>query len=213
MPTVLSIDTSTPVGGVAIVGLEGEVRYEARFTANRSHNSEFVEPLREALAVLGDDPLDLIAVGTGPGSYTGIRIGISVAIGISLSRGAPVIGVPSVCTVAVAESCHVVGDARRESIFCVEVVDRRLVDEPTMVEAGEFELPDGPVFTFDDSPVVPGLTAAGPDPVVLARIAVEMTVEEIEQATSEPFEPIYLRAPFITTPKKPGKSVARPSRS
>ncbi len=207
MPAVLAIDTSTPQGGVAILVPEAGVVFEARFVANKSHNSEFVTPLEEALVALGDRPLGLIAVGTGPGSYTGIRIGISVAIGVSLSRGAPVVGVPSVCVVKEAETYHVAGDARRGTVFMAEVVKRKLAGEPVMVGSKDFKLPEGRLFTFDENPIAPELEPASPDPVVLAEVAASMTDREIEQAASQPVEPIYLRAPFITTPKKPGKSV------
>ena len=117
------------------------------------------------------------------------------------------VGVPSVCAVEEAATYHVAGDARRGSVFVAEVVDRKLAGEPSMVEVKDFKLPEGPVFTFDDAPFTNELKQVSPNPVVLAEVAASMTESEIEQAAARPVEPIYLRAPFITTPKKPGKQL------
>ena len=91
---ILAIETSTALGGVAVVR-DGEVCFEKTFSSERSHNSQLFAPLREALAVAGDT-LRAVVVGTGPASYTGVRIGIAAAQGIAVSREVPVIGLPSV---------------------------------------------------------------------------------------------------------------------
>ena len=95
------------------------------FTSERSHNSQIFAPLEEALMSCNHAP-SLNVVGTGPGSYTGIRIGIAAGLGLSMALKAPIIGIPSICC---AESTdqnslyHVIGDARRESWY-VASVDR-----------------------------------------------------------------------------------------
>lgn len=148
MSSVLAIETSTPLGSVAVLR-DGVISFEKSFTSERSHNSQLFAPLREALDVVGGS-LRAIVVGTGPASYTGVRIGIAAAQGIALSRNVPVIGLPSVLAVEVAacradlqvcssvassfsaqadvEVCStfsssycICGDARRGSFFVAEI--------------------------------------------------------------------------------------------
>ena len=87
----LAIETSTTQGSVALMR-DGECLLERAFASERSHNSQIFAPLQEALELATPD---LIAVGTGPGSYTGARIGIAAGIGISLTHSASLIGIPS----------------------------------------------------------------------------------------------------------------------
>ena len=79
----LAIETSTTRGSIALTR-DGEVLLEQSFASERSHNSQIFAPLGEALELAIPE---LIAVGTGPGSYTGARIGIAAGIGIDESHG------------------------------------------------------------------------------------------------------------------------------
>ena len=72
MNNVLSIDTSTQLGQIALLS-DSNLVYEEAFTSERSHNSQIFYPLEKALN-LCDGKGSLIVVGTGPGSYTGVRI-------------------------------------------------------------------------------------------------------------------------------------------
>ena len=82
MKSILSIDTSTSEGKVALL-VDNSVLYENSFTSERSHNSQIFNPLEAALNLCERKP-SLIVVGTGPGSYTGVRIGIAASLGISM---------------------------------------------------------------------------------------------------------------------------------
>ena len=87
---ILALETSTRRASLAVVsGSDGELCWEAAFETDRSHNSKIFDPVQEALDRFGD-ALTAIAVGIGPGSYGGIRVGIAVANGLSVSRGLPV---------------------------------------------------------------------------------------------------------------------------
>ncbi|MEI6656816.1 MAG: tRNA (adenosine(37)-N6)-threonylcarbamoyltransferase complex dimerization subunit type 1 TsaB, partial [Verrucomicrobiota bacterium] len=111
----LVLETSTPHASVARVAPDGglEVR---EFWSNRNHNAMLFEPLRELLQVGGRKAIGLVLVGSGPGSYSGTRVGIAEAQGIALANGCPAVAVPSILTVPSAEGgacCMAIGDARR----------------------------------------------------------------------------------------------------
>lgn len=207
---ILGIETSTPQPSLAIWDPEREeVVWEKTFTSHRAHNSVIFEPLEEAIANWKSD-LSGIVVGTGPGTYSGVRVGIAVAHGISLPTGIPVCGMTSLEAWSEEQSTYrVVGDARRKSFFFAEVNDFQLQREPGLYEEAELKaLLDGAfahglsVFTADQSVVerFEGCVLAFPHASCLARRAAEKGISHWE--TEKPVEPYYLRPPYITVPKK-----------
>ncbi len=210
--TVLALDLSSARGVIAVVR-DGVVIYEAGFTAERSHNAQVFAPLAAALEAIDvEDKNTVLAIGTGPGSYTGVRIAIAAAQGIALSRGWPVIGWPTITTGPTADY-PVIGDARRGLFYLTEVNQRllgpiELVDAATAqarVEAG------GAWCSFDvKSPLglpASAITLCPPDAAILARIVATLSEEDIQARAARPLEPVYLQDAFITTAKKPGKKV------
>ena len=95
MNAILAIDTSTKEGRVSVLS-ENNIIFNEVFTSERSHNSQIFAHLEEALMSCNHAP-SLIVVGTGPGSYTGIRIGIAAGLGLSMALEVPIIGIPSIC--------------------------------------------------------------------------------------------------------------------
>ncbi|MBS0635299.1 MAG: tRNA (adenosine(37)-N6)-threonylcarbamoyltransferase complex dimerization subunit type 1 TsaB [Verrucomicrobia bacterium] len=92
----LIIDTATSRGLIALCD-DNEVLFEKALPLGLS-NSRLLEPaLLELLALAGitAKELDFVAVGIGPGSYTGLRVGAASAKGLSLGCGIPLVGVPS----------------------------------------------------------------------------------------------------------------------
>ena len=104
MPTILCIETATKLCSVALVrsdqtlasrDLEGEKHVHAEKV------NVFIEAVvQEAGLAIGD--LDAVAVGIGPGSYTGLRIGVSAAKGLCFALGIPIIGIGTLDTLAAA---------------------------------------------------------------------------------------------------------------
>lgn len=211
---VLAIETSTPRGSVAVVKGDATVVYERSFSSERSHNSQLFEPLREALEKCGDD-LRAIVVGTGPASYTGVRIGIAAAQGVAMSRGVPLIGLPSVLApevdgVAGGDGRFVVcGDARRGKYFVAEVSDGALAGEVDIMDADAFRGRhdargvDTPWYTYDAKmPLgLEGVVCVMPAATRLAEIAAGMTEDEVAALARLALQPVYLAEAYVTQPK------------
>lgn len=124
--TLLALETATSTCGVAVMK-EGSVIAQSHLYRPRVH-SERLTPLIEGVLTHGDverDSLDAVAVSMGPGSYTGLRIGVSTAKGWVLATGADLVGVPTLDAFAarfqpVAETGDVVCpllDARRDEVY------------------------------------------------------------------------------------------------
>jgi tRNA threonylcarbamoyladenosine biosynthesis protein TsaB len=99
---LLCLDTSTPTARVAIVDLDGQLRFSAEVTADR-HAGHLMPLCAEALRSAGVAPADLagIACGGGPGSFTGLRVGLAAAKGMALATGVPLHVVSSLEALAV----------------------------------------------------------------------------------------------------------------
>ncbi|MBU0516313.1 MAG: tRNA (adenosine(37)-N6)-threonylcarbamoyltransferase complex dimerization subunit type 1 TsaB [Proteobacteria bacterium] len=98
---VLGLSTATPLGGVALI--EDEVVLEARrWRAPRSHGRYLWPALQEVLNQAGRTPreVDLVAACVGPGSFTGLRVGLAAAQGMALAAGRPAIGLDSLFLLA-----------------------------------------------------------------------------------------------------------------
>lgn len=91
---ILALDSSTDVGSVAVV-VDGALRSELTFAGRARHGEVLLDWLEQALAsadlALAD--VDLLGVGLGPGSFTGLRVGLATAKGLALSRDVPLVGV------------------------------------------------------------------------------------------------------------------------
>lgn len=121
---VLAIETSTMLGGVAVVddrqGLVAEARLNVRTTHSERLMSEIDRTLR--LSGLGINDIDVFAASSGPGSFTGLRIGLSTLKGLSYATGKPVVAVPTLEALAwnFPMSTHpvcVLLDARKKEVY------------------------------------------------------------------------------------------------
>ncbi|HEY1771529.1 MAG TPA: tRNA (adenosine(37)-N6)-threonylcarbamoyltransferase complex dimerization subunit type 1 TsaB [Chthoniobacterales bacterium] len=191
----LALELSSPRGSIAFRGAgEPVVR---QFPADRQDSALFFENLRAIREECGLP--DIIAVGVGPGSYAGIRIAIATALGLRAAANARVVGLPSICAFEPAEY-FAIGDARRGSYFFAHVKEHRCLQGPSLVSEDELRAtlgksPHLPVLTSRPLAAFSSATLAWPSALILSELATDAP------ASNEPLEPIYLRAPYITTPK------------
>ncbi|MEZ6973273.1 MULTISPECIES: tRNA (adenosine(37)-N6)-threonylcarbamoyltransferase complex dimerization subunit type 1 TsaB [Aeromonas] len=130
---ILAVDTATEACSAAL--LVGEKVFSRWEEAPRDHTRKILPMVQAVLDEAGVtlDELDAIAFGRGPGSFTGVRIGIGVAQGLALGAGVPLIGISTLA--AMAQGAHRLDGAER----VLTAIDARM-DE---VYFGQYELIDG----------------------------------------------------------------------
>lgn len=194
----LAIDSSSAQGSVCLAE-NGTILREVTFGSVRGRGTGLHEALQSVLQEACQ--IDAIVVGTGPGSYNGIRSAIATAWGISLARQIPLYGVSSLLGIAEGEYCAA-GDARRGQFYFAVIKDGVFTYEPKLVEEEELqhlvtEHQTLPLFTASDlSDILPGSLQQATS---AARLALLQLSESASQGIPEP---IYLKAPHITQPKR-----------
>jgi tRNA threonylcarbamoyladenosine biosynthesis protein TsaB len=170
---------------------------------DRKNSGLFFEHLAEVQKRFGN--AETIIVGLGPGSYAGTRIAISAAIGLRVALKAHLIGFASICALEcdAAEYC-VIGDARRQTFFFALVRDRDLIEAPTLMTEAELREKldkldrNMSVFTTEKLSQFERAELRYPSAKVLAEVATDLKRSLMEP----PLEPMYLREPHITIPRK-----------
>lgn len=196
----LAIDTSTIRGSVAVVE-DGVLIFGENFSADRSHSSHLFSCLERALQVAPH--CDQIVIGLGPGSYSGVRIAISTAIGFGFGMKARLIGIASMAAIETEAAFYrVIGDARRGTFYYAQIREGACLEGPLLLTAEELKEklaldPDTPVYTSNPIPGFPEATVAFPAAEKLARLA----EQGLSIHSTGDLEPIYLRDPHITKPK------------
>jgi tRNA threonylcarbamoyladenosine biosynthesis protein TsaB len=101
---LLAVDTSTRVIGVALY--DGvRVLSELTWLSKNHHTVELAPTVKNACKSVGVEPSDIGSMGVaiGPGSFTGLRIGLAFAKGLALSRKIPIMGIPTLDILAASQ--------------------------------------------------------------------------------------------------------------
>ena len=185
----LSIECSCQHGSVAVLK-DGAVVESWEFENPRGRGSELFAHLE--FAVGGRGSPGLVVVGTGPGSYNGLRTSIAAAWGIARACGARLAGVSSLLGYDAPEY-FVAGDARAGQWFLAHVADGKFLSPPALYrppEARGFLKPGIPVFTASVLEDLPEALVAPPRAAILAA-------RDIVDGLPVP---VYLKPPHITKP-------------
>ncbi|WP_370089053.1 tRNA (adenosine(37)-N6)-threonylcarbamoyltransferase complex dimerization subunit type 1 TsaB [Ekhidna sp.] len=223
MALILCIETSTMVCSVAL-HRDGELLSNQTHQVEKSHSSLLpgigLDICKEANVKFND--LDAVAVSAGPGSYTGLRIGVSTAKGICYTLKKKLIAIPSLDVMAEAVRGKFLGehllcpmmDARRMEVYTqIEDQDGQVIWDlqPKILDDESFKEFKQPLYLFGDG--MPKFREISnqenlifiddifPDAVNMGRLAFEkFQKEEFEDVAY--FEPNYLKEWRTTTPKK-----------
>lgn len=219
-PFTLVLETSTPFASVATIEPDGRW-VQREFTSDRRHNAILFGPLKELLDARESLEIGLVLVGSGPGSYSGTRVGIAAAQGVAIAAGCPAVAVPSILAVPAAENgaaCLAIGDARRGGFWTARLVDSRLVTDPELTDAAGLEgivreavRAGVPVISFEEPgrfPLAPELRERirleFPSAQRLSRVWAATDAATRDRWTRAAPQPIYLKPPHITPAKPDG---------
>jgi tRNA threonylcarbamoyladenosine biosynthesis protein TsaB len=136
---ILGIDTSTAVASVAVIS-EGDILGEITISNQKTHAEKIMVMVDQLLCLLKLNPkdLDAIAVGVGPGSFTGVRIGVTTAKGLAHSLACPLYEISSLEAlshkmVGVNIVCPMM-DARRETVFTALYGEETMLPEQIHID-------------------------------------------------------------------------------
>ena len=196
-PTILAFDTSAAHCAAALL-VGGAIVVEQAEEMKRGQAERLMPLLEEVLteAGLGWSDLDAVAVGVGPGNFTGIRIAVSAARGLALGLGKPAVGVSTLEAQAegAARPCLSLHDARRGLTFAQ-------VLRP--------DGPDAPEIVLDVAQVRPDLARAPViDPALLPPSMARIAAQRL--ARGEPIPrpaPLYIRSADAAPPKDPAPTI------
>src|SRR6201992_1235476 len=226
---ILAIDTALDAGSVAALDTRTSRLIAQESQPMKRGHAEALMPMIARVmneATLAFTALDRIAVTTGPGSFTGLRVGLSAARGIALAPGKPVIGVTTLTAFAApvvsanaAQPVISAIDARHDHVYVQAVagdgsplLSPRVAPIEEALGASRFGAPhlvgnaakiladrwpaDAPPYEIDCQPA--------PDIAWVAWLGAAVSPE------TAPARPFYLRAPDAKPPKDPLHNVSQP---
>lgn len=214
---ILSLDTSGPVAGAA-VWCDGTIRYEAAAVNKMTHSENIMPMVEEALLRAGIDKSQLthLAVTVGPGSFTGVRIGVTAVKALSHALGIPCIAVDALEATAAGidardEVICPIQDARVQQVYGAAFANGTRLLEDCVLKISEFLQAVSPLgarflFTGDGVNVYRAQIeqalgerarfASAPcaylRPAAVAALAARDAANAVDYLT---LQPLYLRAP------------------
>ena len=224
MSTILHIETATEVCSVALSS-NGQILQYKESDVPQSHSSKlgvFVEQIMQYVRQ-NNIIIDAVSVSSGPGSYTGLRIGVSEAKGLSYGLGVPLIAIPThkIMAQQVKDSvdrnallCPMI-DARRMEVYATffdnylnvvcetsaDIVDEEsyieLLDKHQVVFLGNGADKCKEVVTHNNAIFIDNIKPKAESMVLLAELAFEIK-DFVDVAY---FEPFYLKEFVATVPR------------
>jgi tRNA threonylcarbamoyladenosine biosynthesis protein TsaB len=196
---ILAFDTATDVATSALVD-DGEVLGE-----RSSRAQTLLEDVDALLRQGGARPTDVdaLAVGVGPGSFTGVRVGLATARGLALALGVPVAGVSTLAALAAgAPGALPVIDARRREVFVLQGEPRVLAPAELELEPGTVCVGSGAVRYRDVLEAAGAEVPPDGDERHLPRARFHAALAR-DFGQAEAVEPLYLRVPDADKTRTP----------
>ncbi len=227
MSIILNLETSTPVCSVAIS--KGDEILSIREThESNSHSSKLSIFIQECMEEIGinKEELSAVAVSSGPGSYTGLRIGYSTAKGLCYALDIPIIAVDTLLSMAMAVEkeqtlneqkwvCPMI-DARRMEVYMAlfsHNFEKKMPHQAFILEKNSF----GKFFdngidivfcgngSFKVSTVIASSKTIISEVQCSAKHMASLSAKALAEGSHESLaytSPLYIKSPFITQPKK-----------
>lgn len=204
---LLAIDTAGVACSVAILDTEADVIVSSvSENLGRGHAERLMAMIDEVLAAgrVEMKQIGRIAVGIGPGSFTGIRVGVAAARGFALALNIPVVGVTTLSVLAkmgparaADQKLTVVIDAKRDEVFCQSFDGAgKALDNPHVVSVDDLKsmAADPSVLLFGSGA---GLIYPSGETTVLDHYSIEALARLGAKASpvSDKASPLYLRGP------------------
>lgn len=217
---VLVMDTALDACTAAVFE-DGRALAERSEAMARGHQERIGVLVRDAAAEAGGfDGIDRIGVTVGPGSFTGLRVGLSFAQGLGAALGRPVIGISTLQALAASAPdapgrLAAVIDARRGQVYLQTFIDGAPDGEPAPwdVEAARLHLGDAGIgwrLIGGGAALIAPAGAEILDIVTPTAAALAALTLAADPATA-PARPLYLRAPDATPPTRlPGQARTKP---
>lgn len=205
---ILSLDTAMAACSAAVIDTDMARPLAAAFVPMERGHAEALPPMvAEVMQQSGLDfpQIDRIAVTTGPGTFTGVRIGLAFARGLALARSLPVVGIDSLSAIASNEGADapllVVSDARNDEVYAaIFESGRRLVKGPHVTSAAAVaeDVPSEALVLGSAAEVV--MRASGRSDLKRSRagdlpVAAQFARIAAASAADTMPSPLYLRAP------------------
>jgi tRNA threonylcarbamoyladenosine biosynthesis protein TsaB len=196
---IIAIDAASTDLGLALAEPDGEPLGEEVWSSAQRQSAELLPRLLELLGRAGRDlsATSALVVGTGPGSFTGLRVAMALAKGLAVALGRPIVGIPSLPAWLAAQPDAGAAIARagaREAYLLV-----RGMPDPVIVDRGAIgeHLSDASVVApaelataFELHHATSPRGAAAMARQASARLSVDPPGDDVRR-----LEPIYLRAP------------------
>ena len=221
---LLALESTASVPSVAVCDDSGRTIGYSNGEGGAGQTDRLVALIDAAVevAALSYRDLDLLAVNRGPGSFTGVRVGVAAARALALARARPVLAVNALEALAAALGPQPAGtvvaavDARRGEVY-VQTFDHRLaaLDEPRALAPEDVRLEDAtrPLHLVGSGA---GLLSAAladlgvlvserlePDARDVARRALDRLAAGARPREGRPVQPLYLRPPDARLPTLP----------
>jgi len=220
----LAIDTSTDIASLVLVQ-DDQVLAESTWHCGQNHTVELLPQLARLLdeAKVGIQSISCVIVAKGPGSFNGLRVGISTAKGLALSLGIPIIGISSLEVEAYRHAetglpiCPIFNAGRGEiATVMYQKKDNQwcqlVAEHITTVNALCSEITNKTIFCGELVPLIANQlrkrlrqrAIISPTQLRPASLLAELAKQRLEVGDYDnpvTLQPLYLRRPAITQPK------------